>query len=407
MNSWLYRSLVIGLIEVFILLLAYFYFGSTAVPFFGALLFFFTGYFFSTRKNFLGVSIRFFSSVLFFIIIVFSDVIHHAVSWEEIRFLGFGLYFLIFLIAFAIGWLLKNTIRNSDIKTLVFYSLLGILITRVASIVNHPFSGSTAGIAYFCFGLLLFSKSKLNKLLIAFGLVLPFFLFYVGVSYISNGLWEVMLAVFLFVLIAVFLSFLLIKFKGSILFSKKNQIVFIVLFLIITGGNYIFMMNWTEYLYTRNTSLPADISFSDTFIDRDNNTITQEDLKGKIVVLDLWTTSCSVCFKKFPEFEKFYMKNKDRDDLLIYAVNLPYSILEMDKIESMINKFDYNFPFLISKNNFQYYRDRYNINGVPAIIILNKKGEMVYNSSLNNNPLVIVNNLQTLVDRELQLEESH
>lgn len=401
MKNLLSHSLVISLTEVFILLLTYFYIGSSVVPFFGVLLFFFTGYLFSNRENILAVSIRFFSSVIFFIIVVFIDVTQHAPSWEEIRFLGFALYFLTFIIAFAIGWLLKNTIRNYDVKTLVFYSLLGILITRVAGIVNHPFSGSTAGIAYFCFGLLLFSKSKLNKFVIAVVLCLPFFLFFVGLS----GLWELALAESLFVVLSVFLSFLFVNYNRKELFNRGKQIVFIASFLIIIVAYHIFMMNWTEYLYHRNTRLPDDISFSDSFTDTVNNTITQEDFKGKIVVLDLWTTSCNVCFKKFPDFDKFYLKNKDRDDLLIYAVNLPYSILEMDKIESMINKFDYNFPFLISKNNFQYYRDRYNINGVPAIIILNKKGEMVYNSSLNNNPLVLVNNLQTIVDKELHLKE--
>ncbi len=405
MKCFRLESITIILAEVIILLLAHFYFGQLAVFYFGALLFFFSGYVFSSRKNLLCVSLRFLSSTFLFLVIIFVDVLLQSPTLEHIRFLGFGLAFLIFLIAFIIGLFLKITIKNYDVSTLVFYGLLGILITRVAGFVSHPFLGSIAGFTYFYLGFLLFSKTTLNKFIVAVGLLFPFFLFYVGISYITDGLWEVMLAAFMLVLVAVFLSFLFVKIKDSILFKKRNKIIFIASFLIIVGGYHIFMMNWSEYLYTRNTILPDDISFSDTFIDKDNNTITLEDFKGKVIVLDLWTTSCSVCFKKFPEFDKFYMKNKDRDDLLIYAVNLPYSIIEMDKIEKMINKFDYNFPYLISKNNFQYYRDKYNINGVPAIIILNKKGEIVYNSSLNNNPLILINNLQAIVDNELQLVE--
>jgi len=405
MKCFRLESIIIILAEAIILLLAYFLLGQATIPYIGAMLFFFSGYVFSSRKNLLSVSINFISSVLVFFIVIFIDALYQITSWEDIRFSGIGIIFLIFLIAFIIGLLLKITIKNYDVSTLVFYGLLGILITRVAGLISHPFKGSIAGFTYFYLGFLLFSKTKLNKFIVAIVLLLPFFLFYVGINYISGGLWEVMLAVFVLLIVAVFLSFLFVKIKDSILLRKRNKIVFIASFFIIVGGYHIFMMNWSEYLYTRNTILPNDISFSDTFIDKDNNTITLEDFKGKVVVMDLWTTSCSVCFKKFPEFDKFYMKNKDRDDLLIYAVNLPYSIIEMDKIEKMIDKFDYNFPYLISKNNFQYYRDKYNINGVPAIIILNKKGEIVYNSSLNNNPLILINNLQAIVDIELQLVE--
>lgn len=122
-------------------------------------------------------------------------------------------------------------------------------------------------------------------------------------------------------------------------------------------------------------------------------------LKGKIVVLDLWTTSCVVCFKKFPEFEKFYNNNKDRDDIEIYALNLPLKGQKLSEIVRIINNMEYDFPDAIAVKNYQHYHNIYNISGVPSIIVLNKKGKLVYNSSFNNNPLILVNNLQTIVDK--------
>ncbi|MCF6169730.1 MAG: hypothetical protein L3J66_01960 [Bacteroidales bacterium] len=93
-----------------------------------------------------------------------------------------------------------------------------------------------------------------------------------------------------------------------------------------------------EYLFSRNDSLPTDTLFVDTFTDTNRAEINSQDA----------------------------------------------------------------FPVLVSTNNYGYYREKYNLNGVPSIIILNKNSEMIYNSSLNTNPMVWVNNLQRLVDKELQ-----
>jgi hypothetical protein len=172
MKCFRLESIIIILAEVTILLLAYFLLRQVTILFIGALIFFFSGYVFSSRKNLLCVSIRFLSSTFIFTVIIFVDVLLQSPTLEHIRFLGFGLAFLIFLIAFTIGLLLKITIKNYDVSTLVFYGLLGILIARVAGFVSHSFSGSIAGFTYFYLGFLLFSKTKLNKFIVAIVLLL-------------------------------------------------------------------------------------------------------------------------------------------------------------------------------------------------------------------------------------------
>jgi thiol-disulfide isomerase/thioredoxin len=54
-----------------------------------------------------------------------------------------------------------------------------------------------------------------------------------------------------------------------------------------------------------------------SFKDLDDNLITNENLKGKIVVVKCWFIHCVACIAEFPEVNKMAMKYKDRKDIVL------------------------------------------------------------------------------------------
>lgn len=54
--------------------------------------------------------------------------------------------------------------------------------------------------------------------------------------------------------------------------------------------------------------------------DLEGNTVSLEDLKGKIVMLDFWATWCAPCRATMPELEK--LQQEHPDDFVLLAINL-------------------------------------------------------------------------------------
>jgi len=47
------------------------------------------------------------------------------------------------------------------------------------------------------------------------------------------------------------------------------------------------------------------------FTTKNGAKVQLDTVKNKLIVLDFWTTTCGVCFKSFPDYEKIYLKYKD------------------------------------------------------------------------------------------------
>jgi len=382
----------INSVNISILLFAFLIWGEFSVFFVGALLFMINGflfpYFNRTYNAKLFDVVK--TAVIFFVIIWVYFVLKIPDSAELIRLTGFLWYFIDFAAFFALGYFLTKIKRN-EVKMLVFYALTGILIYRVCVFFSHPVAGSVMGMFYFFAGVKIFLKRKIKWYFVIAGLTLPYLFLYL----FTGNLKELTLANTVWIIISILFSWAFVKSKVSGVSFNLRQMTIVISYVLIAAAFYIGFLNLTEYLFNRNTHLPQNKFFIESFTDMEGVEVSSDVFKGKMVVLDLWTTNCSRCFEKFPEFEKFYDENKDK--VLIYAVGLPHKNQSRQKVEQLIQKLDYHFPYLISNNNFTHYREEYNIAGVPAIIILDKNGKVVYNSSLNNKSLIWVNNLQRIV----------
>jgi thiol-disulfide isomerase/thioredoxin len=67
------------------------------------------------------------------------------------------------------------------------------------------------------------------------------------------------------------------------------------------------------------------------FITLTGQQVTSKNLKGKIIVLDFWSSDCTPCRKSMPQMEKFYQQYKNDQRVVIYLVNSGWETIEKTK----------------------------------------------------------------------------
>ncbi len=118
--------------------------------------------------------------------------------------------------------------------------------------------------------------------------------------------------------------------------------------------------------------------------------------KSKIIVLDFWTTSCGVCFKKFPDFEKYYFEFKSNPNIEFYSVNVPIQRDEFTKVVNLVDGLNYEFPTLYATSIKEI--ENLGIRLYPHLLIL-KDGKIRYSGKLITDENVFVNHIKTEINK--------
>lgn len=66
-------------------------------------------------------------------------------------------------------------------------------------------------------------------------------------------------------------------------------------------------------------SIQASPDFS--FVTFDGQKVSSANLKGKVIVLDFWSTDCNPCRRSMPQLEKFYERYRTNPRVAFYLVN--------------------------------------------------------------------------------------
>jgi len=149
---------------------------------------------------------------------------------------------------------------------------------------------------------------------------------------------------------------------GLILFIPLI-IIIVAIFLLMQGkspsNKDIEATNAKDELLAPNFSLP----------NLDGQSVSLNDYKGKVVIVNIWATWCPPCVAEAPSLERLYNKFKD-DDFELLAVSIDED--GAMAIEPFIKKHNLTFPVLVDPEGS--ILDLYGSTGVPESFIVRKDG---------------------------------
>jgi cytochrome c biogenesis protein CcdA/thiol-disulfide isomerase/thioredoxin len=106
--------------------------------------------------------------------------------------------------------------------------------------------------------------------------------------------------------------------------------------------------------------------------------ITNEDLAGKVVMIDFWTYSCINCIRTFPHIASYYERFKNDPNFVLIGVHTPEFAFE-HKVENVAAAIKgHNLPHpIVQDNDYATWR-AFNNRYWPAAYISDKQGNIRY-----------------------------
>jgi len=102
----------------------------------------------------------------------------------------------------------------------------------------------------------------------------------------------------------------------------------------------------------------------------DGKAVTLSDLKGSVVVLDLWATWCGPCRASLPHLDKMYQANKEKG-VKVFAVNLQE---DKETVEGFVKETMLTVPVLMDTEG--EVGGKYHADSIPRTIIIGKDGNV-------------------------------
>lgn len=110
-----------------------------------------------------------------------------------------------------------------------------------------------------------------------------------------------------------------------------------------------------------------------TFSSIDGQQIAMDSLRGKVVVVNFWATSCTTCVKEMPEMVEIYEKYKDRGlDFVAVAMNYdpPNYVINFAQTRQL--------PFTVALDHTGQVATAFgDVKMTPTTFLIGKNGEIV------------------------------
>ena len=123
-------------------------------------------------------------------------------------------------------------------------------------------------------------------------------------------------------------------------------------------------------------SLPAKFEG----LNEQNETVTDENFRNKIVLLDFWYTGCGMCFEKFPQVQTAYERYKNDPSVAIFAVDDPIEEDTPGMAFQVIKEAGYSFPVVIAKD--EELPRKFGVKYYPTTFVIDRSGQIVYKGDI-------------------------
>lgn len=151
----------------------------------------------------------------------------------------------------------------------------------------------------------------------------------------------------------------------------------LTLFMFVSGYDlWLHRLNFGTFTGRVSYALPAKFEA----VAQDKSLVTDNAFANKVVLLDFWYTGCGVCFRKFPQLQKFYRQHKDNSAINILAVDTPMDDDKEGQAFQMIKDEGYNFPVVITKD--KNLAEQYGVTGYPTTFVIDRQGRGVYRGDI-------------------------
>ena len=102
-------------------------------------------------------------------------------------------------------------------------------------------------------------------------------------------------------------------------------------------------------------------------MDINGNTISTENTKSKVVVLNFWFTACKPCISEIPELNDIYKKYKADTNVVFASITFD----KQDKVKSFLKKHPIKYPVISDATDIC---ELFMITGYPTNIVIDKNG---------------------------------
>jgi thiol-disulfide isomerase/thioredoxin len=97
--------------------------------------------------------------------------------------------------------------------------------------------------------------------------------------------------------------------------------------------------------------------------------ISLDSLRGRLVVINVWATTCASCVAEMPYFQELEKDWQGRGDVQLLLVNQGESA---SQVKYFMDSRNYSFKVLLDTN--YYFGQQYNIRFTPTTIIIDRDG---------------------------------
>ena len=109
----------------------------------------------------------------------------------------------------------------------------------------------------------------------------------------------------------------------------------------------------------------------------DGSSFRLADQRGKVVVINMWATYCGPCVQELPIFQDFLKANEEDVSMIIIHASDP-----LEDVPEFLEKKGITLPCTIdSMDDYLYSLSGASPSMLPHTVILNRKGEIIYNQS--------------------------